>query len=104
MQKVKEFVKKYMVGLILSFLMCISVVSAITYFDSKNVIYDNSVTEMSSSNVQDAVNELYSVCFPKTGGDAILEDVSIVESGDAYIKMNMKTENIHIKEIIRIIM
>ena len=64
MQKIKEFIKKYMVGLSLSFLICIVSVSAITYFDSKNVTYSNETTGMSSSNVQDAVNELYNVCFP----------------------------------------
>ena len=83
MKKVKEFVKKYMVGLILSFLMCISVVSAITYFDSKNVTYNNETTGMSSSNVQDAVNELYSVCFPKTGGD-IITDLLPTHSNELY--------------------
>ena len=81
--KIKEFIKKYMIGLTLSFLICIVSVSAITYFDSKNVTYNNKTTGMTSTNVQDAVNELYSVCFPPLPlGDTILEDVPIVSSGD----------------------
>ena len=87
MQKIKEFVKKYMIGLTLSFLICLITVSAITYFDSKNVTYDNEITGMTSTNVQEAVNELYSVCFPpKTGGDIILEDIPVVDSGDGLYK------------------
>ncbi len=87
MKKTKEFVKKYMIGLTLSFLICLITVSAITYFDSKNVTYDNEITGMTSTNVQEAVNELYSVCFPpKTGGDIILEDIPVVDSGDGLYK------------------
>ena len=84
--KIKEFVKQYMIGLILSFLVCVVTVSAITYFDSKNVTYSNETTGMASTNVQDAVNELYNVCFPPTIGDQILEDVPIVSSGDGLYK------------------
>ena len=86
MKKTKEFVKKYMIGLTLSFLICLITVSAITYFDSKNVTYDNKITGMTSTNVQDAVNELYNICFPKMGGDTILDKVSVVDSGDGLYK------------------
>ena len=86
MQKIKEFVKKYMIGLTLSFLICLITVSAITYFDSKNITYDNEMTGMTSTNVQEAVNELYSVCFPKIGGDAILNNEEIVTNGDGLYK------------------
>ena len=64
MQKIKEFSKKYLIGLSLSFLICIVSVSAITYFDSKNVTYSNETTGMASTNVQGAIDELYNVCFP----------------------------------------
>ena len=86
MKKTKEFVKKYMIGLTLSFLICLITVSAITYFDSKNITYDNEMTGMTSTNVQEAVNELYSVCFPKIGGDAILNNEEIVTNGDGLYK------------------
>ena len=88
MQKIKEFVKKYMIGLSFSFLICTVSVLAITYFDSKNVTYSNETTGMTSTNVQDAVNELYNICFPKIGGDAILDNVTIVDSGDGLYKDN----------------
>ena len=64
MQKIKEFSKKYLIGLILSFLVCLVGVKAVTSFPSENTIYDNSTTGMNATNVQDAVNELYNVCFP----------------------------------------
>ena len=86
MQKIKNFFKKYMIGLTLSFLVCIVSVSAITYFDSKNVTYNNETTGMASTNVQDAVNELYSVCFPPSLGNSILDKVPIVSSGDGLYK------------------
>ncbi len=86
-KKIIEFIKKYMIGLTFSLLICIVSVSAITYFDSKNVTYSNETTGMSSINVQDAVNELYNVCFPPLPlGDQILEDVPIVSSGDGLYK------------------
>ncbi len=83
MKKIKEFVKQYMIGLILSFLVCVVTVSAITYFPSNQTTYDNSNTGMSSTNVQDAVDELYNVCVPPIPlGDQILEKVSTVITGN----------------------
>ena len=95
--KIKEFIKKYMIGLTFSLLICIVSVSAITYFDSKNVTYNNETTGMASTNVQDAVNELYNVCFPPepitpddliegavTSGDGLYEDT--YEEGRYFYK------------------
>ena len=49
--------------------------------------YSNETTGMASTNVQDAVNELYNVCFPPEPlGDTILEDVPIVTTGDGLYK------------------
>ena len=86
MQKIKEFIKKYMIGLTLSFLICISVVSAVTYFDSNLVTYENKNSGLKSTDVQGAIDELYNVCLPKTGGEAILDKVDIVSSGDGLYK------------------
>ena len=81
-KKVKEFSKKYLIGLTLSFLVSLTGVLAVTSFPSENTIYDNSATGMSATNVQNAVDELYNVCFPPTpAGDTILEDVPVVSSG-----------------------
>ena len=87
MYKIKEFSKRYLIGFVLSFIICLTAVSAVTYFPSNQTFYDNSNTGMSSTNVQTAIDELYNVCFPpKTGGDAILEDVPVVDSGDGLYK------------------
>ena len=86
MKKIKEFIKKYMIGLTLSFLICISVVSAVTYFDSNLVTYENKNSGLKSTDVQGAIDELYNVCLPKTGGEAILDKVDIVSSGDGLYK------------------
>ena len=87
MKRIKEFSKKYLIGLTLSFLVCLVGVKAVTSFPSNQTIYDNSATGMSATNVQNAVDELYNVCFPPTpAGDTILEDVPIVSSGDGLYK------------------
>ena len=59
----------------------VSVIAA-TYLPSNQVTYENSASGMVATNVQDAISELYNTCFPKTGGDQILDNVDIVESGD----------------------
>ena len=83
-EKTKEFLKKYLIGFILGFVSVgIAVVYAETYFPSNDVTYDNTESGLTSTNVQDAIDELYGVCFPpKTGGDSILDDADIVTSGD----------------------
>ena len=63
--------------------------SAITYFDSKNVTYNNETSGLSSKNVQGAIDELYNECFPPIppgAGDTILEEVPIVTTGDGLYK------------------
>ena len=48
---------------------------AATYFPSINTTYDNTKSGMTSTNVQDAVDELYEVCVPPTiTVDQIIED------------------------------
>ena len=65
--------------------MCLTAVKAVTSFPSENTVYDNSVTGMSSTKVQSAIDELYSVCI-STAGNSILEEVDIVTSGDGLYK------------------
>ena len=58
-------------------------VLAVTYFPSNDVIYDNTESGLSSTNVQGAIDELYETCkTPSTGGSLILERVPVVSSGD----------------------
>ncbi len=75
-QKIKEISKKYLVGFIIgSIIFGAAGVYAVTYFPSINTTYDNTKSGMTSTNVQDAVDELYEVCTPpKTSGEQILED------------------------------
>ena len=74
-QKIKEFSKKYLVGFIIgSILFGTLGVYAVTYFPGLNTTYDNSDSGMTSTNVQDALDELYNVCAPpKTGAETITE-------------------------------
>ena len=73
-KKIKEFTKSYLIGLILGIVVSgtISVIAA-TYFPSNQTTYDNSVSGLKSENVQDAIDELYGVCFPPKGSDTITD-------------------------------
>ena len=75
MKKIKELMKSYLPGFLIGIISTgIIVVYAETYFPSINTTYDNTNTELKSENVQDAIDELYGVCFAKSAGDQILED------------------------------
>ena len=76
-QKIKEFSKKYLVGFIIgSILFGTLGVYAVTYFPGLNTTYDNSDSGLTSTNVQDAVDELYNVCVP-SASDQIIEDAGL---------------------------
>ena len=59
-------------------------VSAATYFNSKDVTYDNKTSGLNATNVQTAIDELYNTCFPPftIGG----RPVEIVTTGDGLYK------------------
>ena len=84
MGKIKNFFKKYLLGFTLGLISgSLVMVYAQTYFPSNQTTYDNSASGMQATDVQGAIDELYNTCFPpKTGGDAILDEVDIVISGD----------------------
>ena len=87
MKKIKEFSKKYLIGLILGITSAVVVVVyAAASFPSNQTTYNNGTTGMSATNVQTAIDELYNTCFPPTGGDSILDQVDIVTSGDGLYK------------------
>ena len=75
-EKIKEFAKSYLVGLILGIIACGTIgVIAATYFPSKDVTYDNTASGLQSNNVQGAIDELYGVCTAEPpAGDQIIED------------------------------
>ena len=63
----KEKIKKNLIGFIIGVITTFSIsVIAATYFPSNQTTYDNSVSGLQSTNVQDAIDELYGVCFPPT--------------------------------------
>ena len=77
-EKTKEFLKKYLIGFILGVVSAgVVIVYAETYFPSNDVTYDNTNSELKSENVQDAIDELYGVCFPKSAGEQIIEDAGL---------------------------
>ena len=73
-EKVKKIIFGYVPGFITGLIICgaASVIAA-TYFPSNQATYDNSVSGLQSTNVQDAIDELYGVCFPKYGSDTITD-------------------------------
>ena len=65
-EKIKEFSKSYLVGLILGIIVSGTIgVIAATYFPSNQTTYDNTESGLSSTNVQGAIDELYGVCTSK---------------------------------------
>ena len=74
-EKIKKIIFGYLPGFVLGVITAISIsVIAATYFPSNQTTYDNSVSGLQSTNVQDAIDELYGVCFPpKTGGETITD-------------------------------
>ena len=82
-EKIKKIIFGYLPGFILGIISaCTISVLAAPYFPSNDVTYDNSTSGLQSENVQDAIDELYGVCFPPKAGDTILDSVDIVTSGD----------------------
>ena len=76
--KLKTFFKCYLPGFILGIISaCTISVIAATYFPSNQTTYDNTKTELKSENVQDAIDELYGVCFPPKAGDQIIENAGL---------------------------
>ena len=74
-EKIKLFSKKYLIGFTIGAILFGSIgVYAVTYFPGLNTTYDNSDSGMTSTNVQDALDELYNVCIPPKAGDQIIED------------------------------
>ena len=92
-EKIKKIIKGYLPGFITGLIVCGGVsVIAMTYFPSNQVTYENSESGMQATDVQGAIDELYNTCFPpKTGGEWILDNVDIVDSGDGLYKDEYET-------------
>ena len=79
-KKIKNNIPGFIAGVSLCALVG---VSAATYFPSINTSYDNKVSGLKSTNVQDAIDELYNSCkTPTKGGQGILDKTPIVTTGD----------------------
>ncbi len=62
--KPKNFIKNYLTGFFIGLILFTVVgVSAATYFPSNQTTYNNGTTGMSATNVQTAIDEVYSTCF-----------------------------------------
>ena len=69
----KNYIKSNFIGFIIGAFVFGSIsVFAITYFPSSSTTYDNSSSGMNSTNVQDALDELYNVCDVMTSEDLIV--------------------------------
>ena len=67
MKKISRFIKnnyKFLIGVIVGLLLSGTGVYAANTIYSKNVTYDNSNSGLSATNVQDALDETYTKCFP----------------------------------------
>ena len=82
-EKLKKIVFGYLPGFITGIIVCgtVSVIAA-TYFPSSDVTYDNKKSGLTSTNVQGAIDELYTTCFPLTAGEQIIEENNLEQ--DSY--------------------
>ena len=78
-EKTKQFLKKYLIGFILGVVSAgVVIVYAETYFPSNDVTYDNTESGLTSTNVQGAIDELYTECTKEpTAGETIIEDARL---------------------------
>ena len=75
MKKILKNKKIFALGFILgAFIFGTTGVLAVTYYASKDVTYDNTESGMTSENVQDAIDELYSKAFPPNASDSLYVD------------------------------
>ena len=64
MKKIKEFYKNYLTGFFIGLILFTVVgVSASAVFPSNQTTYDNNVSELNATNIQTAIDEVYSTCF-----------------------------------------
>ena len=77
-EKIKKIILGYLPGFITGIIVCgsISVIAA-TYFPSNDVTYDNKESGLVSTNVQGAIDELYTECTTIPAGDQIIEDAEL---------------------------
>ena len=74
----KFYLKKNLIGFVVGAIVFsgIGVYAAIT-FPSNEVSYDNKASGLKSTNVKDAIDELYSACTSKTAAEEIIENAGL---------------------------
>ena len=85
MKKIRKIIKNNILGFVIGGILfgTIGVVCAATYFPSNDVTYDNKSSGMKATDVQSAIDELYTTCAnPPSISDSILDKVPIVTTGD----------------------
>ena len=81
--KIKKFINSKLFIFIITALVFSTIgVSAATYFESSAVTYDNTESGLASTNVQGAIDELYSTCSHSSSTTAENIIKNIVTSGD----------------------
>ena len=81
MKKISRFIRnnyKFLIGVIVGLLLSGTGVYAANTIYSKNVTYDNSNSGLEATNVQDALDETYTKCFPPSAADPSAAD-SIID-------------------------
>ena len=95
MNKISKFIKKnykFIIGFVLGLVVASSSVYAANTIYSSNVTYDNSNSGLSATNVQDALDETYTKCFPPTIG--INKIIELYESGPSFDNSSLGYYNI----------
>ena len=83
-----KYLKTNIMGFVISCIIVggFAVYAAVT-FPSKDVTYENGTSGLESTDVQGAIDELYTECTKEpTAGDSILENTDVVTSGDGLYK------------------
>ena len=84
-KKIIQKIKNNVPGFIIGILTCSVVgVAAATFFPSNNVTYDNTESDLNSTDVQGAIDELYNACKtpaepPTIPVDQIIEDAGLTK-------------------------
>ena len=84
-EKIKLFSRKYLIGFTIGAILFGSLgVYAATYFPSNQTTYDNTDSGMTATNVQDALDELYTACVPPKSGIDIITDLVDTNKDELY--------------------
>lgn len=85
-QKLKKIFKNKFILFIIAAIFCGTMgVYAVTYFPSNQVTYDNTSSQLNSTDVQGAIDELYNTCKNAASGSNFKAISAAVIDGNVYI-------------------